>query len=75
MQNGNLQAHNENIAAIPIPKAAPTEQADLEKLVAKIVALKASGGDVSDLEAEINARVYKLFGLTPDEIKLIEELK
>ena len=43
--------------------------------MAKIVALKASGGDVSDLEAEINARVYKLFGLTPDEIKLIEELK
>ena len=28
--------------------------------------------DVSAWEAEINARVYRLFGLTPDEIATIE---
>jgi hypothetical protein len=29
-------------------------------------------GDL-DLEREIDERVYRLYGLTPDEIKLVEE--
>ena len=32
-------------------------------------------GDVTALEAEVNERVYRLFGLTREEIALIEEAK
>jgi hypothetical protein len=37
--------------------------------------LKGAGNraGVTALEAEVNDRVYRLFGLTRDEIKLIEE--
>lgn len=31
------------------------------------------GADVQALEAGVNESVYRLFGLTPDEIALIEE--
>ncbi|MEA1979037.1 MAG: hypothetical protein U9N80_14195 [Chloroflexota bacterium] len=30
------------------------------------------GADVSDLEAEIDELVYKLYDLTPDEIAIVE---
>jgi hypothetical protein len=73
LQHGFLQAHNENIAAIPIPAATPAEQAELEKLVRRIVKARGEGGDVTALEAEVNERVYRLFGLTREEIALIEE--
>jgi hypothetical protein len=29
--------------------------------------------DVSALEREIDERVYRLYGLTPEEIKIVEE--
>jgi hypothetical protein len=35
----------------------------------------ADAGDVTALEAEVNERVYRLFGLTREEISLIEEAK
>ena len=74
LQNGYLQAHNENIAAIPIPTTDKAEQVALEKLVQTIVKSKEANAtaDVSAWEAEINARVYRLFHLTPDEIATIE---
>jgi hypothetical protein len=37
------------------------------------VAACGKGDDVTALEAEVNQRVYRLFGLTRDEIALIEE--
>ena len=39
----------------------------------RIVAACGKGADVQALEAEVNARVYRLFGLTAAEIALIEE--
>lgn len=64
-------------STVPIPNASTTDQTALEKLVLKIIKLKESNpvADVGDLEAEINERVYRLFGLTADEVKLVEEAK
>jgi hypothetical protein len=33
----------------------------------------ASAADVSALEREIDQHVYRLYGLTPEEIKIVEE--
>ena len=53
--------------------APPPQQAELEALAPRIVAAVAQKADVQALEAEVNARVYRLFGLTRAEIALIEE--
>jgi hypothetical protein len=58
---------------VPIPGAPPTEQAALEKLVRRIVTAHGESGDVTALETEVNERVYRLFGLTREEIALVEE--
>jgi hypothetical protein len=75
LQNGFLQAHNENIAEIPIPIGSPPEQSEMEKLVRRIVKTRSDSSDVLALETEVNDRVYRLFSLTRDEIKLVEETK
>ena len=41
-------------------------------LAEKRSAVESAKRQLPDAEAEINARVYKLFELTPDEIKLLE---
>ena len=57
---------------IPIPAASPEKQKAVERLVEKILAAKAAAADVSQLEREIDEWVYALYGLTPEEIKIVE---
>jgi hypothetical protein len=49
--------------------------ASIVKLVDKILAIKRKNikADVSELEAEIDQLVYQLYGLTPEEIAIVEE--
>lgn len=61
------------VSLIPIPKEKLIEQAELETLVQRILE-NPTAGNVVDLEAEINQRVYRLFGLNREEIELIEGL-
>jgi len=61
------------VSQIPIPTSGSNTA--ITGLVERILALKAADGraDVSGLEGEINERVYALYGLRPDEIRMIEE--
>jgi len=56
-------------------RAERAEHDALVGLVERILAAKraAPSADTSALEREIDARVYRLYGLTADEIKLVEE--
>jgi len=47
----------------------------LASLVERLVSAKraAPAADTSALEREIEQRVYRLYALTPDEIKIVEE--
>jgi len=56
------------VSQIPIPAVSSSQQASITKRIDQILA-----ADVSVLEAEIDAIVYDLYGLTKDEIALIEE--
>ena len=63
------------VSELPIP-AVPTEkQKPVERLVERILSAKqrAAGADVSALERELDELVYALYGLTAEEIKLVEE--
>jgi hypothetical protein len=50
------------------------QQKEIEKRVEKILALKKENpdADVSALETEIDRLVYELYGLTDEEVQIVE---
>ena len=74
--NGN-SIYPEYIRNIPIPKIDSANQSIADSIIAlvdEILALKKqdSATDTTELESQINALVYTLYNLTPEEIELIE---
>ena len=65
----------EYLKLLPLPKVAPPKQSAVAKLVDQVVAAKRQNpaADTSGLEREIDQQVYALYGLTPEEIKIVEE--
>jgi len=74
LQNGYLQAFRENLFQIPIPSMPTEQQKPLERLVERILTAKQHNAeaDVSELEREIDEMVYAIYGLTAEEIAIIE---
>lgn len=62
------------MATVPIPDFPPEVEQSLSNLVDLILAAKERDGeaDVSALECEIDHLVYELYGLTPEEIQIVE---
>ena len=63
------------IDQLPIPKAKKDQQIPIICLVKTILQCKSEdiNADISDLERQINGLVYRLYGLLPGEIDLIEK--
>ena len=59
---------------VPIKKIPLSQQQPFITLVSQILSLKKSNpqADTSELEAEIDRLVYELYGLTPEEIEIVE---
>jgi type I restriction-modification system DNA methylase subunit len=72
LQNGYIQAFRENLFQIPIPKLKEKDQQPFAALVDQILELKKQGKDVQALEKEIDRLVYRLYGLTDEEIAIVE---
>ncbi|MBI2925717.1 MAG: N-6 DNA methylase [Verrucomicrobia bacterium] len=79
------QVKPQRIRCLPIPAASPEKQKAVERLVDRILAAKqrdagadtglrseATARQVSALEREIDELVYALYGLTPEEIQIVE---
>jgi hypothetical protein len=66
---------NHYVGKIPIAAVPVEQQKPVEELVERILSAKQrdAGADVSALEREIDELVYGLYGLTRDEIKIVEE--
>jgi adenine-specific DNA-methyltransferase len=62
------------LGRLPIPTMDNPKSVKLAKLVDQILAAKRvdAGANTSALEAEIDQHVYALYGLTPEEIKIVE---
>ena len=75
LQNGYLQAYQENLFQIPVPYANVEQQSTIIRFVDQIFDTKYvdSDADVSELENEIDQIVYSLYGLTVDEIDIVKE--
>jgi hypothetical protein len=63
------------VRKLPIPKISSSEQQNLIKFINQILSLKKSNpqADTSALEAEIDRMAYKLYGLTKEEIAIVEK--
>ena len=71
----NVAIKAEYLKDTPIPKASVAEEKELTDLAKQILAAKKrdSDADTTAWEREIDRLVYDLYGLTPAEIKLVEE--
>ena len=63
----NISIYPDDWKKLPIPAVSPEEQAPLATLVNAIISAKATGKDTADLEAQADALVNALYGLTPPE--------
>jgi adenine-specific DNA-methyltransferase len=77
VRGGYLRAFSDYMKQVPIPAASPVQQKPVEHLVDRILLAKQrdAKADVSALEREIDELVYALYGLTPEEIKIVEASK
>lgn len=75
IQGSNCQIDKEPLLNIPLPQLNDKEQQPIIDLVNQIILLKQNdiNTDTSEQEAEIDKIVYQLYGLTDDEIKIVEE--
>jgi hypothetical protein len=62
-----------NLRQLPIPEIPATEQEPFKKLVEEILAKKQRGEETLELERRIDAMVYALYGLTEEEIAVVEK--
>ena len=62
------------VETIPIPKISAAEQRPFIRLVDRILTAKRTGpkADTADLEAEVDQLVYRLYGLTSEEIAAVQ---
>ncbi len=60
------------VGTIPVSTSSDTKKAPIIERVQKILA-EPDSPNVPRIEAEINKLVYELYGLTPDEIEIMDE--
>ena len=66
---------NNYVKEFPIPVVAYEQQTGIIRIVNRVLEMKVgdSDADTTDLEKEIDERVYDLYNLTADEIAIVEK--
>jgi len=74
-EGGFIRLFSIHVEKFPIPSAPAPEKQALEGLVDRILKAKKAdpAADISNQELEINDRVYRLYGLAKEDIKIVEE--
>jgi hypothetical protein len=74
VRGGYLRFIYQHLSQIPIPKPNQSNREAIEERVEKILTAKKknASADTTPLEREIDQLVYKLYGLTEEEIKIVE---
>ena len=72
IQQGFLRFKRIYLSQLAIPDATPAQRAAIEALVRKLLDAKGQGPQVAEWERELNALVYELYGLTEEEIGVVE---
>jgi len=61
------------VRELPLPDASDADRAAIAKLVQKCLNSRGERVAVNGWTEEIDQRVYRLYGMTPEEIKIVEE--
>lgn len=71
-----LELYQKPLSEIPIKKVSSDIQNSIVKIVDEIIVLKKSNPnhDTSSLERQIDAIVYNIYGLTEEEIRVVEDI-
>ena len=75
LAGGYLRIGQNEIRSVPIPEVDQIQSKKIIALVDRILSAKRKNGNAADtiaLEREIDQQVYALYGLTPEEIKIVE---
>ena len=72
LQNGAYAMQTPYVEQIPIPEPTPDQRAAIEGLVRHLLDARGQGPQVAAWEAELNALVYQVYGLTDEEIEVVE---
>jgi hypothetical protein len=72
-EGGFIRLFSTYVEKFPIPAANDAARSALGGLVEKCLAARGQGPQVAAWESEINAHVFRLYGLTKDEIKIVEQ--
>ena len=75
LQGSYSSIYPEDIRQIPIKKISTDQETRIINIVEEILAAKKQdpNADTSELEQEIDQLVYQLYGLTEEEIKIVEQ--
>ncbi len=71
-KGGQLRFFTQFVERIPIPRAPDSERSAISALVEKCLSARGQGAGIAEWEAEMNECVARLYGLTPEEIKIVE---
>jgi len=74
-RRSNTDLYPEDWKNLPIPDVPPAQQQSIVALVDQILTAKRANADanISTLEAKLDTKVSALYGLAPDEKKIVEE--
>ncbi len=72
IQQDYLRFFSQYLGQIPIPDAPKARRAAIEGVVHKLLDAEGQGPQVAEWERELNRLVYQVYGLTDEEITLIE---
>jgi hypothetical protein len=72
IQHDYLRFFTQYLEQIPIPEPTPAQREAIEALVGKLLAAKGQGPRVPAWERALNDLVYEVYGLTAEEIALVE---
>jgi hypothetical protein len=72
IQHDYLRFFKSYMQQIPIPEPTPAQREAIEALVGKLLAAEGQGPRVPAWERALNALVYEVYGLTAEEIALVE---
>lgn len=74
-RRSNTDLYPDDWKKLPIPDVPSTQQQSIVALVDQILAAKRANanGDISTLEQKLDAEISRLYGLTPEEIKSMQD--
>jgi len=72
IQQDYLRFFTQYLEQVPIPTPGKAQREAIEALVRKLLDAEGQGPHVDEWERELNALVYEVYGLTEDEIAIVE---